>query len=115
MKAFFVFYRFLLPAVLTSLSWKAILWRFVVADLVSSYWLAIVFQANHVVEEVQWPLPNEKNEVEIDWGELQVVTAQDYAHKSLFWTNCAGALNFQVVHHLFPNVSALFMMFVLTG
>jgi fatty acid desaturase len=102
-KLFFVFYRFVLP--LLFVSYQKVLFNFVVADLVSSYWLAFCFQANHVVDGVEFPLPNEKNEIKQDWAELQVLTAQDYAHGSLFWTNCAGALNYQVVHHLFPNVS----------
>ena len=89
---------------LTSISPLRLFVLFTVADLVSSYWLALTFQANHVVEGVEWPLPNEKNEIDMDWAVMQVVTAQDYAHTSFFWANFAGALNFQVVHHLFPNV-----------
>jgi fatty acid desaturase len=97
---------------LTNISAVRLLGLFLVQDLVSSYWLALTFQANHVVDGVKWPLPNEKNEIKMDWAEMQVVTAQDYAHKSLFWTNCAGALNYQIAHHLFPNVSQ-FKLFVL--
>ena len=99
-----MFYRFLVPLVMGSAPALRVFWLFLISDLVSSYYLACVFQANHVVEEVQWPTPDEKNHVNMDWGVLQVVTAQDYAHGSFFWTNFAGALNYQVPHHLFPNV-----------
>lgn len=104
-KAFFVFYRFLLPLFVLNQSVMRVLYLFVVSDLVSSYWLALTFQANHVVDDVEWPLPNEKNEVSMDWAEMQVVTAQDYAHDSMFWTKLAGSLNYQIVHHLFPNIA----------
>ena len=107
-KAFFVFYRFLAPVFLFGASWARVLILFAVQDLVSSYWLAFTFQANHVVDDVEWPMPNEKNEVKQDWAEIQIVTAQDYAHRSLFWTNFAGSLNYQIVHHLFPNVHTRF-------
>lgn len=77
---------------------------FLLSDAISSYWLALLFQANHVVTNVEWPLPDSNNFVDKDWAEMQVVTAQDYAHQSWFWTNISGALNYQVVHHLFPQV-----------
>ncbi|KAI3646984.1 hypothetical protein MP228_007205 [Amoeboaphelidium protococcarum] len=103
-KAFFVLYRFVVPLLFSQVSVARVLINFVIADLVSSYWLALTFQANHVVDDVEWPLPNDQNEISMDWAEMQVVTAQDYAHKSFFWTNFAGSLNYQVIHHVFPNI-----------
>ncbi|ORZ32396.1 delta5 fatty acid desaturase [Catenaria anguillulae PL171] len=104
-KAFFVFYRLVVPVVFAGLSVGRTLALFLVADLVSSYWLALTFQANHVVEETKWPEPNERNEMSIDWAEMQVATTQDYAHDSAFWTIATGSLNYQAVHHLFPEIS----------
>ena len=104
-KAFFVVYRFLVPLLFSSVPSSRVFTLFVVSDLVSSYWLALTFQANHVVEDIEWPVPNDKNEMKQGWAEMQVVTAQDYSHGGFFWTNFAGALNYQVVHHLFPNIS----------
>ena len=106
MQAFFVTYRIVMPLMWTNISVARLAGLFLLSDLVSSYWLALTFQANHVVEGVEWPTANEKKEIKMDWAKMQVVTAQDYAHKSFFWTNFAGALNFQIVHHLFPNVRA---------
>ena len=51
LQAFFVYYRFVLPAQYMSL-WRVFA-LFAIADAVSSYWLAILFQANHVVEAVR--------------------------------------------------------------
>jgi fatty acid desaturase len=98
-------YRFILPLMYSSVSTARIFGLFLLADAVSSYWLALLFQANHVVTDVEWPLPDENKLVNMDWAELQVVTAQDYAHGSSFWTNLSGSLNYQVVHHLFPQIS----------
>lgn len=105
LQMFFVFYRFVVPMVWGGVGVVQTLSLFLLADLVTSYWLAFVFQVSHVVENMEWPVPNACNEISRDWAELQVVTAQDYAHGSFFWTNFAGALNYQVVHHLFPNIS----------
>ncbi len=41
----------------------------------------------------------------MDWAKLQVMTAIDYAHGSWLTTFLSGALNHQVVHHLFPHIS----------
>lgn len=70
-----------------------------------SWMLALIFQANHVVSEVEWPLPNAEGMMEKDWAQLQVETAQDYCHDSWLATVLTGGLNYQVVHHLFPHVS----------
>jgi fatty acid desaturase len=35
----------------------------------------------------------------------QVLTAQDFAHDSLFWWVFSGGLNYQIEHHLFPGVN----------
>lgn len=67
---------------------------------------AYVFQSNHVVEDVKWYAKPASNEVmPIDWTELQVATAQDYGHGNAITTFLTGALNYQVVHHIFPHVS----------
>jgi len=51
------------------------------------------------------PLPDDSGIVQKDWAEMQVITTQDYAHDSAFWTSIVGSLNFQAVHHLFPQIS----------
>ncbi len=103
-KAFFVLHRFLIPLFVCKLSVARTLFLFAVADAVSSYWLAILFQANHVVTEVEWPLPDADGKIHTDWAEHQVRTSQDYGHKSWFWTVFSGGLNYQVAHHVFPGV-----------
>lgn len=35
---------------------------------------------------------------------MQVVSTQDWATDSWFWTTFSGAINHQVAHHLFPSV-----------
>ncbi|KAF9435464.1 sphingolipid delta-4 desaturase [Entomortierella beljakovae] len=102
-KLFFFWYRVYVP--LMYLPAKKVLLLFVVADMISSYWLALTFQANHVVEEVEWPLPDENGLIQKDWAAMQVETTQDYAHDSHLWTSITGSLNYQAVHHLFPNIS----------
>ena len=55
--------------------WRAI-GLFCLCDAVTSYWLALTFQANHVVEEVDWPAPDADGKITRDWAEHQVDTTQ---------------------------------------
>ncbi|EDO29550.1 predicted protein, partial [Nematostella vectensis] len=87
-KLFFVFYRIIIPLAILSF-WKTVLY-FIIADLVSSYWLALVFQASHVVSEVDWPEPDKEGKIHQDWAEMQIQTTQDYATDSWFWNTFTG-------------------------
>lgn len=49
--------------------------------------------------------------IDMDWAKLQVMTTIDYAHGSWLTTFLSGALNHQVVHHLFPNISQVQSLF----
>jgi len=81
----------------------------IVVDLVTSYYLALVFQVSHVVPEAGWPTSsknqNSKSIVEMDWAISQIRTTIDYGHGCWWTTFFTGGLNYQVTHHLFPGVS----------
>jgi fatty acid desaturase/predicted heme/steroid binding protein len=105
-KAFFVYYRLILPTYYISFSKTLLL--FFVADLVMSWILAFVFQVNHIIELAKWPkVDKETNMVNMDWAEMQIATTLDYAHGDWLTTFMTGALNYQVTHHLFPYVSQI--------
>lgn len=117
-KLFWLFYRIFLPyAALTytpysslyssvSSTFLALVCLLFVSDLVTSWYLAFVFQVNHVVAPAVWPtVDKETGLVDMDWAELQITSTIDYAHDSALVTFMSGALNYQVVHHLFPYVS----------
>lgn len=106
-KIFFVLYRIILPWLLIGFFRMSI--SLIISDLVSSYWLAITFQVNHVTSSVEYiEIPTETSKttqlIPMDWAELQLKTTQDYAHDSIFWTSLTGGLNYQTVHHIFPNI-----------
>lgn len=102
-KAFFVFHRLILPAFFVPFS--TVLLLFAISDIATAWTLALVFQANHVVGHVDWPQPDPvTNQVKCDWMEMQIRTAQDYGHDSFWTTKLTGGLNYQVVHHGFPQI-----------
>jgi fatty acid desaturase/predicted heme/steroid binding protein len=103
-RLFFVAYRFAWPLLSAGAPplWQVAL-ECTVSDFVLSWWLALTFQANHVVPKVAWPRADETGRVDMPWPELQLASTQDYAHDSWFWTTFTGSLNYQVTHHLFPG------------
>ena len=69
--------------------------------------ISVVFQLAHCVEEVDFvPGASEGlTEVGEEWAIHQIATTADFSTKSKVWTWLLGGLNFQVEHHLFPNIS----------
>lgn len=66
---------------------------------------AFTFESNHVVDDILWPRPQKDSVMPIDWTQMQIETTQDYGHDSLITTLLTGSLNYQAVHHIFPQVS----------
>ncbi len=103
-KNFYIFYVVILPILVTDLLWWQVLLGLVVMHYVAGLIMAGVFQLAHVVEETHFPLPNDENIVENAWAIHQVETTMDFAPTNKLITWFVGGLNFQVEHHLFPNI-----------
>lgn len=68
--------------------------------------LAVIFQLAHVVEEADFPLPDDATyRMENEWMIHQIETTVDFSQKNPLITWFAGGLNYQVEHHLFPRIS----------
>ena len=67
--------------------------------------LALVFQPAHVMDECTFPVPNDKSEMEDNWAIHQLKTTCNFAKNNLPLSWYVGGLNFQIEHHLFPDVS----------
>jgi fatty acid desaturase len=104
-KILFVLNRLVLPH-MYGLSLYDNLSLFFGTEFVLSWYLACVFQVNHVVPQVAWPRVDTKtNMVNMDWARSQVETTIEYGH-GCGWTHFfSGGLNYQSVHHLLPFVS----------
>jgi len=66
--------------------------------------LTVIFQLAHTVEETTHPLPNENYTIENNWAIHQMNTTVNFSRKNKFISWYVGGLNFQVEHHLFPNI-----------
>ncbi|MEO0375933.1 MAG: acyl-CoA desaturase [Cyanobacteria bacterium P01_A01_bin.17] len=64
-----------------------------------------IFMLAHVVESVDYPdIDYSTNKVDDEWAILQVKTSADFAPDNAFLNWYLGGLNYQTIHHLFPDV-----------
>ena len=63
-----------------------------------------VFMLAHVLEPAEFIQPSAANQIEDEWAIFQVRTTVDFAPKNAFLNWYLGGLNYQVVHHLFPQI-----------
>lgn len=67
--------------------------------------LSVVFQLAHCVEEAAFPLPRQDTGRMVSaWAVHQVETSVDFARGNRLLTWLVGGLNFQIEHHLFPQI-----------
>jgi linoleoyl-CoA desaturase len=104
LKLLFFSYMIVLPIVVQGYNPGLIIGGFVMMGMVSGLVLGLVFQLAHSVEEADFPLPNDKNIIENEWAIHQLSTTVDFARNNRLLSWYVGGLNFQVEHHLFPNI-----------
>jgi linoleoyl-CoA desaturase len=68
--------------------------------------ISLVFQLAHTVESTHFPKPDESTgKVQDEWAVHQIKTTANFATNNKIVSWFTGGLNFQVEHHLFPNIS----------
>ncbi len=103
-KALFAGWVFVLPLFLHPVVNVVAVYAFVC--LVTGITLGTVFQMAHCVEEARFePAPARGATLPRPWAEHQLATTVDFAPRNPILTWYLGGLNFQVEHHLFPQIS----------
>ncbi len=103
-KIFYVTYIFVVPMLVLPFAWWQILIGFVIMHYIAGFILAIVFQPAHVVEGTSYLMPDAEGNLENTWAIHQLYTTTNFAHRNRILSWYVGGLNFQVEHHLFPNI-----------
>ena len=97
-------YIIALPLILLPVTWWQVLIGFVAMHYVSGFILAIIFQPAHVIDGTTYPVADDKGNLENNWAIHQLHTTTNFGHKNKLLSWYVGGLNYQVEHHLFPNV-----------
>jgi linoleoyl-CoA desaturase len=103
-KLIFIGYVFVIPVVFTSLAWWQVLLGVVVMHYIAGFLLAIIFQPAHVIEGTDFPLADENFNLQNNWAVHQLLTTTNFGNRSRWFSWYVGGLNFQIEHHLFPNI-----------
>jgi linoleoyl-CoA desaturase len=103
-KLFYFSYVFGLPMVVLGLPFWKVLVGFLLMHYIAGFILAIIFQPAHVVEGTEYPQPDDRGNLENNWAIHQLHTTTNFGHKHKIFSWYVGGLNFQVEHHLFPNI-----------
>lgn len=94
----------ILPFMILPFAWWQILLGFLGMHFLSGLILALIFQPAHVLEETEFFVPGENGSVENSWAIHQMKTTANFANNSVLFSWLIGGLNFQIEHHLFPNI-----------
>jgi len=103
-KLLYTFFYALLPIYV--LGWQPWLIGFLVIHITMGLSLSVVFQLAHIVEKTTFDVADGTHKViASEWAIHEIRTTADFApgNKIISWL--AGGLNFQIEHHLFPQVS----------
>ncbi len=103
-KVIYYGYVFVLPMLILPFAWWQILIGFLVMHYVAGFILAIIFQPAHVIEGTEYPMPDGEGNLENNWAIHQLHTTTNFGHKEKLFSWYVGGLNYQVEHHLFPNI-----------
>lgn len=101
---YYVVFLFI-PILFIPIPWYWIVLFFLSMHFTSGFILTIIFQTAHVVPTSEYPLPNENGTLENNWAVHQLYTTSDFSPKNKLLSWFIGGLNYQVEHHLFPNIS----------
>ena len=104
-KAVYFTYSLILPMIFSGAAWWMVILGWVVMHLIAGLTLAIIFQPAHVLEHNTFEKATEKG-IQIDASRLehQLMTTANFGTKNRLIAYFFGGLNFQIEHHLFPNI-----------
>lgn len=95
---------FVAPLVFLSYAWWVPVVGFLLMHFTAGTIMTMVFQLAHVVETTDHFEPGEDGNIENVWAIHQMATTCNFARKNKLISWYVGGLNFQVEHHLFPNI-----------
>jgi linoleoyl-CoA desaturase len=109
MEIFFFKFAYILifiatPIIFSSLLWWQSILGFLLMHAICGQILALIFQCAHVLEETDFFEPSQTGSMENSFAIHQMRTTANFANDSTYFSWFIGGLNYQIEHHLFPNI-----------
>ena len=103
-KLIYYSYALFIPLIVVPLSPWILVLAFLSMHFVTGLLISMVFQVAHIMPRVEFPLPNENGKILSDWACHQLATTTNFSPKSRVFSWLIGGLNYQIEHHLLPNI-----------
>ena len=103
-KLLYYSYALILPLLVVPLAPWIIILAFISMHFVTGFLISIVFQVAHIMPSSEFPLPDQNGIIAGDWFLHQLATTSNFSPKNRFFSWLIGGLNYQIEHHLMPNI-----------
>jgi len=103
-KVFYLCYVVGIPILFSGMPWYHVLLGFVLMHMLAGLGLACIFQPAHVMETSAYPEPSPARKMEQSWAVHQLLNTTNFSPRSRVTAWFIGGLNYQIEHHLFPQV-----------
>ncbi len=103
-RIFYIGYIIVLPGLFSGMSWGSVILGFLLMQMVAGLFLALIFQPAHVMETSEFPVPDDERKMENSWAVHQLLNTTNFAPGSRITSWFMGGLNYQIEHHLFPQI-----------
>lgn len=100
-------YTIVIPLLVLDVTWWQFAIGFLAMHLTAGLILGVIFQLAHVVEGTTYPAPDAQGAMEHAWIIHEMETTADFAQSNKWLSWYIGGLNFQIEHHLFPQVCSI--------
>ncbi|OEK02083.1 fatty acid desaturase [Roseivirga sp. 4D4] len=97
-------YALVLPLIFIQAPWWIVVIGFLTMHIITGLWIALIFQPAHVMPNSKYPIPDNLGNMENNWAVHQLFTTTNFSPKSKLFFWYVGGLNYQIEHHLFPNI-----------
>ena len=104
LKAVYFSITLVLPIILLPVAWYVTVGGFFLMHFIGGVILGMVFQAAHIMEVCEYPLPDANGKMADSWIVHQLRTTTNFAPHNQVLNWYVGGLNYQVEHHLFPRI-----------
>jgi linoleoyl-CoA desaturase len=102
-----VAYMIVIPLVVLDITWWQFAIGFLTMHMTAGVILGVIFQLAHVVEGTEYLSPDDKGNMEHAWLIHEMLTTANFARNNRVLTWYVGGLNYQIEHHLFPQVCSI--------
>jgi len=106
-KLFCYFYTIVLPLLILDITWWQFLIGFLAMHVTAGTILGVIFQLAHVVEGPEYPAPDASGKMDQSWIIHEMCTTANFAKRNVPLSWYIGGLNYQIEHHLFPQVCSV--------